>query len=87
MEHNQSLTDAALPTSLHKFADQVGRSAPTIWRWQKLGWIEKGDVLNIAGKPYITAEGIAKFNRRAAAGEFAKKPHAPVPPNKGKGGE
>lgn len=73
-------TESAPPKSLRLFSREVGRSAPTIWRWIQCGWLD--GILNIAGKPYITAEGIAKFNQRAAAGEFAKKPHAPQPPKK-----
>lgn len=33
--------------------------------------------MNIAGKPYITRQGIEKFLRRAEAGEFSKPSHAP----------
>ncbi len=55
------------------FAKGIGRTPVTIWRWQKLGWLDAS--VNIAGKPYLTREAICKFNTRAAAGEFAKAPH------------
>lgn len=61
--------------SVNAFARQIGRTPLTLWRWQKLGWIDAS--INIAGKPYLTREAIDKFMRRAAAGEFAKSPHAP----------
>jgi hypothetical protein len=37
---------------------------------RKRGWLT--GVVNIAGRLYITDEGIAEFQRRAEAGEFAK---------------
>jgi len=57
------------------FARQIGRTPVTLWRWQKLGWLDAS--VNIAGKPYLTREAIDRFTRRAAAGEFARAPHAP----------
>jgi hypothetical protein len=63
-------------TSVATFCRGIGRTPPTIWRWiHKNGWLDKP--VNIAGKPYLTREAIEKFTRRAAAGEFAKAPHAP----------
>lgn len=59
--------------SFDKWLKGVGRSDVTGWRWVQKGWLQ--EPVNIAGKPYLTAENIAQFNRRAAAGEFAKKPH------------
>jgi hypothetical protein len=61
-------------TALRKVAEQMGRSSITLWRWRKKGWLE---TVNISGKPYVSADGLAKFNRRAAAGEFAKTPFVP----------
>ncbi len=43
----------------------------TIWRWRQNGWIK---VVNICGKPYVDLASLAEFDRRAAAGEFAKAP-------------
>ena len=61
--------------SVKNFARQIGRTTVTVWRWQKLGWIDAS--VNIAGKPYLTREAIEKFTHRATAGEFARAPHAP----------
>lgn len=47
---------------------QSGLSPATVWRYRKRNWLA---VITIAGRHYITREGIAEFNRRAAAGEFA----------------
>ncbi len=49
----------------------INRTAVTGWRWRKLGWIE---VINIAGRLYISRAAIARFEARAAAGEFSR-PH------------
>ena len=46
-----------------------GISSVTLWRWIRSGWIRS---INIAGRPYIELESLADFDRRAAAGEFAK---------------
>jgi hypothetical protein len=62
-------------TAVATFARQIGRTPVTIWRWQKLGWIDRS--INIAGKPYLTRESVERFNKRARAGEFARAPHAP----------
>jgi hypothetical protein len=56
--------------SYHKWLENVGVSRPTGWRWRKQGLIT---TLNIAGRNYITGEEIDRFQKRAAAGEFAKK--------------
>lgn len=59
-----------------KFAQQIGRTPLTLWRWETIyGWLDTSQ--NIAGKPFYTRAAIEKFTRRAAAGEFAKAPHAP----------
>ena len=44
-------------------------SAATGWRWRRRGWIA---TINIAGRVYVSRRDIAEFERRAAAGEFAK---------------
>jgi len=72
---NDVLTEAPPLTSVNNFARQIGRTPCTIWRWQKLGWLDP--FINIAGKPFLSGAAIERFNRRAAAGEFAKAPHAP----------
>ena len=48
-----------------------GVSDVTVWRWGKRGWIK---ILNICGRPYVDLQSLAEFDRRAAAGEFAKAP-------------
>jgi len=75
MQHIQLPNDPPAITSLNTFGRQIGRTNPTMWRWRQIGWLD--GIVNIAGKPYITAEGIKKFVARAAAGEFSKPPHAP----------
>jgi len=62
----------ATPVSLQRFAALLGRSAPTIWRWRKKGWLR---TVNICGRPYVLPADAAEFERRAAAGEFAQAPH------------
>jgi hypothetical protein len=49
-----------------------GISDVTLWRWERRGWIK---TVNICGKKYAVLESLAEFDRRAAAGEFAKPPH------------
>jgi hypothetical protein len=47
----------------------INRTTVTGWRWRKLGWIE---VINIAGRSYISRAAIAWFEAAAAAGRFAR---------------
>lgn len=61
--------------SLSQFGRELSRTAPTIWRWRKMGILD--GVINIQGRPYITAAGQQKFLRRAQAGEFSRPSHAP----------
>jgi hypothetical protein len=77
LQHNiaDSGSESSALTPLLAFTRQIGRTPPTMWRWRQLGWID--GIVNIAGKPYITREGIEKFVRRAQAGEFSKPAHAP----------
>lgn len=60
------------PISLSAWLRQIGRSDTTGWRWVKAGWLHP---LNIAGRPYLTAEDIQQFQARAIAGEFSQQPH------------
>jgi hypothetical protein len=73
--NDASQCDTPPLVSLAVFARQIGRTPVTVWRWQKLGWLDAS--VNIAGKPYLTREAIERFARRATAGEFSKAPHAP----------
>jgi transposase-like protein len=61
--------------SVATFARQIGRTPVTVWRWQKLGWLDAS--INIASRPYLSREAIKRFTARATAGEFARAPHAP----------
>ena len=60
--------------SLDKFIEQTGLSAVTVWRYRKKGMLT---TVNICGRLYILRAEIARFNQRAAAGEFAKAPSYP----------
>ena len=66
--------DAESMTSLDKFIEQTGLSAVTVWRYRKNGFLK---TVNICGRHYILRAEIARFNERAAAGEFAKAPNYP----------
>jgi hypothetical protein len=66
--------DSEPPLALDKFIEQSGLSAVTVWRYRRAGWL---NTLNISGRHYLTRAEIARFNTRAAAGEFAKEPARP----------
>jgi hypothetical protein len=66
--------DSHPPIALDKFIEESGLSAVTVWRYRRAGWL---DTLNICGRHYLTRSEIARFNSRAAAGEFAKRPAQP----------
>jgi hypothetical protein len=66
--------DAEPMMSLDKFIEQTGLSAVTVWRYRKKGMLT---TVNICGRHYILRAEIARFNERAAAGEFAKNPIHP----------
>jgi len=55
--------------ALDQWGEQIGRTAATIWRWRRDGWIE---AINIAGRLYISRAAIARFEEAAAAGKFAR---------------
>jgi hypothetical protein len=55
--------------SLDKFMEQSGLSPTTLWRWRKKRMLA---TVNIYGRQYILRSEIARFNERAAAGEFAR---------------
>jgi len=73
--NDASQCDTPPLVSLAVFARQIGRTPVTVWRWQKLGWLDAS--VNIAGKPYLTKQAVERFTQRATAGEFARAPHAP----------
>jgi hypothetical protein len=66
--------DSDPPIALDKFIEQSGFSSVTVWRYRRAGWL---NTLNICGRHYLTRSEIARFNARAAAGEFAKEPTKP----------
>jgi hypothetical protein len=66
--------DSEPPLALDKFIEQSGLSAVTVWRYRRAGWL---NTLNICGRHYLTRIEIARFNLRAATGEFARKPARP----------
>ena len=68
------LIDSEPPLALDKFIEQSGLSAVTVWRYRRASWL---NTLNICGRHYLTRAEIARFNARAAAGEFAKAPARP----------
>ncbi len=49
--------------------ESLDKTRTTGWRWRKEGLIK---TVNIFGKLYITRDEIARFERRAIAGEFHK---------------
>jgi len=55
--------------SLDKFMEQSGFSPATLWRYRKKGMLS---TVNICGRHYVLRSEIARFNARAAAGEFAR---------------
>ena len=60
--------------SLQKWTEQIGKTACTVWRWRKKGWLK---TVNISGRPYLTQAAIEEFYRRAVAGEFSQEPKFP----------
>lgn len=55
--------------SYSAYLRSIGRSDMTGLRMRERGWITAFD---IAGRPYVTREEIARFEARAKAGEFSK---------------
>ena len=66
--------DSEPPLALDKFIEQSGLSGVTVWRYRRAGWL---NTLNICGRHYLTRAEIARFNARAATGEFAREPARP----------
>jgi predicted site-specific integrase-resolvase len=62
--------------SLKKFNELVGVSSVTTWRWRRSGWLA---TVNIAGRLYLTDQGLRDFLQRAEAGDLAKEPKVPRP--------
>ncbi len=66
---SQNLAPQPAIISLQKWTEQIGKTACTVWRWRKKGWLK---TVNISGRPYLTQAAIEEFHRRAIAGEFAQ---------------
>ena len=62
------------PMSLDKFMELTGFSSVTMWRYRQRGWI---NTINLAGRHYVLRSEVARFNKRAADGEFSRKPNQP----------
>lgn len=60
--------------SFDGWLDSLDKTRTTGWRWRRDGLVK---TVNIFGKLYITRDEIARFERRALAGEFHK--DAPIP--------
>ena len=71
MKTNSSSTDGSTGNlvALNTWLPSLGVQPITAWRWRKKGWIT---TTNICGRVYISRDTILDFERRAAAGEFAK---------------
>jgi len=52
-----------------RWLKDIDKTPATGWRWRKRGWI---NTVNICGRVFVSRQAIADFERRAAAGEFAK---------------
>jgi hypothetical protein len=74
-ENKINSVPAAAVISLHKWMEQIGVTACTVWRWRKKGWLQ---TVNIAGRQYLTQAAMDEFHRRAVAGEFAQLHKAPT---------
>jgi hypothetical protein len=67
--NNTDLNGHAL-VPFNSFLKQNGRSSSSGYRWRKNGWIK---TINISGHLYVSQDEIDRFQKRAAAGEFAKR--------------
>jgi hypothetical protein len=72
--HNNVMANLSIPNAsdllaYDRWLADLPISPATGWRWRKRGWIS---TINIAGRCYISRAVIAEFERRAAAGEFAR---------------
>ncbi len=60
--------------ALNSWLTSLGVQPITAWRWRRKGWLR---TVNICGRVYVARDTIADFERRAAAGEFAREHKAP----------
>jgi hypothetical protein len=54
-----------------RWLQDFGRTPASGWRYRRRRWIS---TINIADRLYVTRDEVARFEARAAAGEFSK-PH------------
>jgi hypothetical protein len=59
--------------SADAYRKAIGRSRQWVWRMKREGLL---DQVNICGKVYLTRESIEEFERKAKAGELARRTHA-----------
>jgi hypothetical protein len=71
----QNISTEPTIQALQVFCENAGIAPITAWRFRKRGWLV---TINIAGRQYVTSEGIAEFKRRAAAGEFSRQHVVPT---------
>jgi len=70
-----NLLDTEPMMSLDKFIEENGLSAVTVWRYRRKGMLA---TVNICGRHDILRAEIARFNQRAAAGEFCQASESPA---------
>lgn len=68
--------------TLNSWLASLGVQPVTAWRWRRKGWLP---TINICGRVYVSRDTIAEFERRAAAGDFAKEHPSPARVAKGGG--
>jgi hypothetical protein len=68
-EHTISYKPASNLLVYDRWLQEIGRTPATGWRYRRRHWIS---TINIAGRLYITRDEVARFEARAAAGEFSK---------------
>jgi hypothetical protein len=71
---NTPSIDSEPPLAWRSLSSKAAFPAVTVCRYRRVGWL---NALNICGRHYLTRAEIARFNLRAAAGEFAKEPARP----------
>lgn len=77
MAHDKPQSDdkASALVSFDGWLKSMDRTRATGWRWRKAGIVQ---TINIFSKHYISREEIARFEARAAAGEFSREARIPA---------
>lgn len=68
-ENTKAQSTVSNLSAYDKWLENMGITAATGWRWRRDGLIT---TVNILGRVYISREAVESFERRAAAGDFAK---------------